>query len=243
MPGRLPLPSDFDAQLQLTISPPPASQAPVNVLLLLHGLGDSAVAFTHLAKQLALPETACIVLQGPTPLPFDLGGFHWGDDIVFDQTTGQMDFDTGFVKASKTLSAVTRILIEECKYQSQEILVFGFGQGGMAALAMMTSGTDELGGIISIGGPLPSSSTSMSDSTMKNRTPVLVLGGSSQTLITTNALTKLRGAFQFVEYKKWPNKVGDGMPRSRDEMLPIMFFFSHRLRSRRGVPEGSIEIG
>ena len=45
-----------------------------------------------------------------------------------------------------------------------------------------------------------------------------------------------------VEYHKW-DRAGDGMPRNRDEMLPIMRFFARRLRSRKGVPEGSIEVG
>jgi hypothetical protein len=32
------------------------------------------------------------------------------------------------------------------------------------------------------------------------------------------------------------------MPRSREEMLPIMRFFARRLRSRGGVPEGAVEV-
>jgi len=128
-------------------------------------------------------------------------------------------------------------------YQPREIIFFGFGQGGMTALTTAASFDTELGGIVSIGGPLPSSIPSSSTPSSKNRTPVLILGGSSRTLITSDAISKLGAKFQFVDYKKWPNKVGDGMPRNRDEMLPIMQFFSRRLRSRAGVPEGSIEIG
>ncbi|MCJ1394111.1 hypothetical protein MMC18_006989 [Xylographa bjoerkii] len=243
MPGRLPTTSDFSSHLDLTVTPPPQSQAPVNVLILLHGLGDTNTSFTNLGKQLALPETACISLQGPTPLPFDLGGFHWGDDIIFDQATGQMDFDTGFAKITRILTSMIRTLVDECGYQSREIILFGFGQGGMAALTIAVSFDVELGGVVSIGGPLPSSIAASNTSSSKNRTPVLILGGSSRTLITPDAISKLGAKFQFVDYKKWPNKVADGMPRSRDEMLPIMQFFSRRLRSRAGVPEGSIEIG
>lgn len=243
MPGSLPLLTDFDSHLQLIITPPPASQDPVNVLVLLHGLGDSTASFANLAKQLALPETACISLQGPAPLPFDLHGFHWGDDIIFNQATGQMDFDTGFVKATHAVSTVIRNLKEKCEYQSREIMVFGFGQGGMAALATISSLQDELAGAVSIGGPLPFVCASRSNAAKKNKTPVIVLGGSSHSLITADAVTRIRSAFQFVEYKQWPNKVGDGMPRSHEEMLPVMHFFSRRLRSRRGVPEGSVEIG
>ena len=244
MPGRLPTSSDFSSKLNLTIICPPSSQTPVNVLILLHGLGDTNASFINLAKQLSLPETACIALRAPTPLPFELGGFHWGDDIIFDQASGQMDFDTGFAKIDRVLGQdiIQDILIDQCHYQPREILLFGFGQGGMASLAVATSFSQELGGIISIGGPYPSSITiDKSTNTAKNRTPVLVLGGSSSTSITDIAASTLRSGFEFVEHKRWA-KSGDSMPRSRDEMMPIMQFFARRLRSMRGVPEGSIEI-
>lgn len=32
---------------------------------------------------------------GSHTLSFEIGGFHWGDDIVIALTTGQIDFDTG----------------------------------------------------------------------------------------------------------------------------------------------------
>ncbi|KAL6722349.1 hypothetical protein ACLMJK_001456 [Lecanora helva] len=242
MPTRLPLPTDFPSSPKLDIIPPPTSSPQLsNVLILLHGLGDTSTSFTNLARQLSLPETICLSIQAPTPLPFELGGFHFGDDIQFDPTTGQMEFDTGFSKISQVLrvGVIQEALIQKCGFKPREILFLGFGQGAMGALAAAASiSTDEFGGIISIGGPLPSSATSARNV----KTPVLLLGGSSNTLITRSAVEKVKQTFKNVEYQKW-NRAGDGMPRSRDEMLPIMRFFARRLRSRRGVPEGSIEVG
>jgi len=54
-------------------------------------------------------------------------------------------------------------------------------------------------------------------------------------------IERIKGAFEFVEVVEWP-KTGDGMPKNRDEMLPIMRFLARRLRSVKGVPKGSIEI-
>ncbi len=242
MPTGPPTIADFPSSLQLTITPPPASSPqPTNVLLPLHGLGDTLNSFTNLGKQLSLPETTCISLQAPTPLPFDLGGFHWGDDIQFDSASGQMNFDTGFTKAVKALKQdiIEEVLVNKCGYKYREIMLFGFGQGAMAALATVVSMAEqELGGIVSIGGSLPVSSTSIKEV----KTPVLVLGGQSDTLVTRTSLDKLKSCFQNVEYHKW-NRAGDGMPRDRDEMLPIMRFFARRLTSRQGVPEGSVEVG
>lgn len=236
----LPKQANFSTSLVLSIIPPPASSPrTTNVLILLHGLGDTAVSFTNLGKQLALPETTCISLQAPTPLPLELGGFYWGDDIIFDQASGQMDFDSGFTKASKVIrqEVIEEGLFRICGYKPRDVMLFGYGQGAMAALATAASMAEELGGVVSIGGPVPSSNASAKSV----KTPVLVLGGSSSTLVTRTSLDKLKTAFQSVEYQKW-SRAGDGMPRNRDEMLPIMRFFARRLRSRAGVPEGSGEI-
>ncbi|CAF9936621.1 MAG: hypothetical protein HETSPECPRED_010391 [Heterodermia speciosa] len=240
MPSRLPTPTDFPSPFILSITPPPPSQQPVNILLLLHGLGDTNASFTTLGTQLALPETACISLQAPTPLPFDLGGFHWGDDLQFDSATGQMDVDLGFKKAVDMIGrdVIESVLMEKCGYSPRNIILFGFGQGGMAAVATAHSLEFELGGVVSIGGPLLSSCSVNGKST----TPTLVLGGSSNTVITKSAVSRFRTAFQTVQYHKW-GKSGDGMPGNREEMLPIMKFFARRLRSRSGVPEGSVEVG
>ena len=239
MTTRVPTPSDFPSSLKLTVTPPPASSPQsTNVLILLHGLGDTLDAFTNLGRQFALPETTCISIQAPTPLPFDLGGFHWGDDIQFDSSTGRMDFDTGFSKITKILrDGVIERLRRKCGYQPREIMIFGFGQGAMATLAVVTSMNDEFGGIVSIGGPMPTFKTNAT----QVKTPVLLLGGSSDTTINCTAVEKMKGTFQAVEYHKW-NRVGDGMPRNREEMLPIMRFFARRLKSRKGIPEGSVEV-
>ena len=151
-----------------------------------------------------------------------------------------MDFDTGFSKITRILKedVIKSGLVEKCGYKAREILLFGFGQGGMATLATACSMPEELGGVISIGGPIPSSITTAKPVS----SPVTLCGGSSGTLITRTALDNVKKAFDYVEYHKW-DRSSDAMPRNRDEMLPIMRFFARRLRSRKGVREGSVEIG
>lgn len=88
-----------------------------------------------------LPETCCISIQGPANL-LDLDGFHWGDDIIFDSTNGGLDSDAGFKKTNEILKGVVEDgLVGKCGYRPREVLLMGFGQGGMAALeyAGMTS--------------------------------------------------------------------------------------------------------
>lgn len=242
MPAQVPISSDFPKHAQLSIIPPPQAAQPSNVLILLHGLGDTEASFSALGRQLGLPETTCISLQALTPLPFELGGFHWGDDIVFDQTSGEMDIDTGFTKSVSLIQkdVISDVLIAKCGYKPRNILLFGFGQGAMVALAAAVSLPEKLGGVISVGGSLPAMSVNPSTPNT-SQTPLLLLGGSSSTKITRTAVEGLQKVFKNTEYHKW-DKPGDSMPRNREEMLPIMRFFARRLQSRQGVPEGSIEV-
>ncbi|KAF1962391.1 phospholipase/Carboxylesteras-like protein [Byssothecium circinans] len=245
MPGRLPTKSDFPSSVTLSITPPPASQPPTNVLILLHGLGDSNTSFVRLGQQLNLPETACIAVQAPNPLPFDLGGFHWGDDLIFDQKTGEMDMDTGFKTSTRLVlyTIIKEVLIGKCGYKAREILLFGYAQGAMVALQVAAEHEgEELGGVVSIGGIL-SLSMPLKALDKKSKTPVLECKASRGSAVTDGAVSRLKDAFDFIEIKEWLGKRdGDGMPSNRDEMMPIMQFFARRLRSVRGVPAGSVEL-
>lgn len=152
--------------------------------------------------------------------------------------------DSGFTTSGKVLGDVVKnVLIEKCEFPARNILFYGYGQGGMVALRVASSLSSELefGGVVSVGGRLPSSSQSTTTSQSKSKTPVLVCGGSRSTQITRQAVDGLKARFADMEYVKW-DKNEDSMPRSREEMLPIMKFFARRLRSRAGVPEGAVEV-
>lgn len=154
-----------------------------------------------------------------------------------------MDVDTGFKGSTQKVlkDVICHGLITESGYKAREIMIFGFGQGGMVALQVAAElEDDELGGVISIGGVL-SLSLPLKALDKKSKTPVLVCKGSRDSAVTDSAVAKLKDVFETVEIKQW-NKKGDGMPSNREEMLPIMQFFARRLRSTRGVPEGSVEL-
>lgn len=246
---RLPTAADFPSTIQLDIIPPPQDQAPLNILLLLHGLGDTETPFSALGRRLNLPYTACISIRAPSPLPPLLTGsaapaFHWGDDLIFDQSTSELDPDAGFVKTAAALGeqVIETVLMAKCHYEPRDLMLFGFGQGAMAALHVAALKPDaEFAGVVSVGGRLPSSSPSP-PAGRAARTPVLVLAGSRSPQVTRSALDALKAGFQDVEYVKWA-KLGDTMPASREEMMPIMRFFARRLKTRAGVPEGAIELG
>jgi len=59
----------------------------------------------------------------------------------------------------------------------------------------------------------------------------------------TAAVAKLKDIYRDVEVVKWNRKgMDDGMPRSREEIMPVFAFLGRRLRSRVGVPPEAEEI-
>ncbi|KKK26695.1 hypothetical protein ARAM_001444 [Aspergillus rambellii] len=258
MPTKQPSPSDFPPSLTFTLTPPqqpPQRRPPPNILLLLHGLGDTLPPYTALAKALNLPETTVLAIQAPHALPFDLPGFHWGDDITFDARSGALDMDSGFARATGFLvrDVIGAILVGKCGYALRDVLIWGLGQGGMVALevarAVGNAGPSpspspsprELGGVISIGAPVSGSRESVLEKQTKTKTPVLLVSGRDSARLADSAVRRTMDFFEFVEVHAYARK-GDVMPRNRDEMTPIMRFLASRLRSWQGVPEGSVEI-
>ncbi|KAJ5416732.1 uncharacterized protein N7487_000282 [Penicillium crustosum] len=257
MPTKTPTPSDFPSELTVTVTPappPPPSPHPQPQI----SSSYSTVSATqpphsqNSPKPFASPETTIVTVQGTAPLPFDLGGFHWGDDVSFDSATGALDMDAGLTRSTRILvsDVVRGTLVQKCGYALREIMVLGFGQGGMAALAIArelglkgSGNTDSgevgaLSGVISIGAPYPLSGSRVGD---KNRSPVLLVAGRDSVAVSDEAVRRTKQVFEFVEVSRYARK-GDGMPSNREEMLPVMQFFARRLRSRQGVPEGSVEI-
>jgi predicted esterase len=155
-----------------------------------------------------------------------------------------MDLDTGFTRSNKLLlnEIIQQGLVQKCGYKLREILLFGFGQGGMVALSVAAElGTEILGGVVSIGGVLPDKAP-LPEVGKKSRTPVIVCKGNRSSAVKESNVRRLKDTFEFLEVREW-KKIGDGMPSSREEMMPIMQFFARRLRSMKGVPKGSVEIG
>lgn len=262
MPRRIPTPEDFPSNMTLSIVPPPLSSSassvlPPNVLLLLHGFGDTNVSFASIARSMALPETLCISIRAPMPLPFGLGSpsadgsFHWGDDVLLDPSKpdGGVDIEgAGYKRAVRILAneVIQQTLVGKCGYERRDILILGMGQGGTVGLGVARCLDDEpmpnseLGGVISLGGAMPVE-WKLKPGGRKSKTALLVTHGKSSSVVTTAKESEIREAFEFVSVHQW-NRRGDGMATNREEMLPIMKFLAGRLRSRAGVPKGAVEM-
>lgn len=227
MPPRIPTQADFTAlqsTLPLTTHFPSPPESTTAILILLHGLGDSEIPFASFARNLNLPGVLAISVRGTSPLPPSLiddsatgPHSHWGDDLTLDSTTGELDPDPGFKRASERLmnELIRGVIIDKCGWEMSDVLVFGFGQGGSLALGM--GNQHKLKGVVTIGGGVPRS----------------MAGGKSDTFVLACQVDgmeeDLRRWFTNVQIVKWVG--GVRMPRDREEVFPLMKFFADRLRS------------
>lgn len=225
---RIPTEEDFSSKTPpVSLHFPSPREATTSLLILLHGLGDSEAPFATFAKNLNLPGVLAISIRGTSPLPDFLlppssnSGFYWGDDVVISPSTGEIDADPGFSTALRAVSdLIDNVLIKECGWNERDITIFGFGQGGSLALGVAANRDKEFKGVVSIGGGVPASLKK----TTKRSTPVMVVQG------TTQDMASVRAQFGDVREVKW-KRSEVGMPRDREEILPIMKFFAERLNS------------
>jgi predicted esterase len=240
---RIPEPEDFPKDLVVTINPPPNDKPAENILILLHGLGDTHSPFAALGKNFNFPETACLAVRAPSMLPFNNNQYHWGDDLIFDSSTGDLDMEADFTTTHKLFKTIVDdVLVGKCGWSKRAIFFIGFGQGGMVALdvaSRLPTAEGEYGGVVSLGGPLPTTAPSPHP---KAKTPIMVMGGEKNSAITEGVEARIKNVFEFVEVVKWRGKKGDGMMQNQEEALPMMRFMARRLRSKAGIPAGAVEL-
>ncbi|OAX36903.1 alpha/beta-hydrolase [Rhizopogon vinicolor AM-OR11-026] len=213
-----------------------------NLLILLHGLGDTNVPFARLGRSLKLPQTATLALLAPEVIPFLYEeAFQWYPS--FDQL-GDLIERPNPTPALNLLKDVLNHLTGECGWPPHRIHFFGFAQGGSVAaeaclqwwrreleLSSQSCATDKqtsvrpLGSLVTVSGPLLSYPT-LSKSC---ETPVLVFHRQHE--LKNGTLDAFRKGFSRV---KDVECVGEGMPRasSREEWQPIMQFWSEVLGRR-----------
>ncbi|CAH0053377.1 unnamed protein product [Clonostachys solani] len=257
MPARVPSAKDFESlasTLPHSLHFPSPPESTTSILILLHGLGDTDASFASFARSMNLPGVFAISVRGTSPLPAGLlpagpgarAGFHWGDDLLMDEGSGELDGDPGFARARDLVlgELVRGVLVGRLGWEMSDVMFFGFGQGGSLALGLASqlrvqpkvvevsddgSGSANLGGetckgAVSIGGPLPYSMVPTVSSRKKSKSKVLAVQ------LSDDNIDMIKKEFEDVKVVQWKRREVD-MPRNREEMFPIMKFFADQMRS------------
>ncbi|KAH8990820.1 hypothetical protein EDB92DRAFT_2053993 [Lactarius akahatsu] len=180
-----------------------------NLLVLLHGLGDTHLPFGKLGRSFKLPQTATLALRAPEQIPYLYEqAFQWypsfdplGDVLAAPRSGGS-------VAAESAQKWWRRALQLQQTSDNTSLQPFG--------------------SVVTVGGPLLSYPTLSALCT----TPVLVFHRPppAEPSLPRDALPAFRKGFTRVIDVE---KSGEGMPRSRDEWHPIMQLWSERLGRRQ----------
>ena len=149
----------------------PVSRRPdLNLLLLLHGRGDTPDNYARLAESMRLPNTACISLPGLRPMPYDLPGREWflnlDDEFLVNHDDDEPSSSTSSSSSAaarardrvRSLDAVVSHLDEFIdalappsssplaphtpgRWHPSRVHLFGFSDGGTAALHLAATRT------------------------------------------------------------------------------------------------------
>lgn len=247
MPPKVPTPEDFDlltSDLTFILNPPSPPESTTTFLFLFHGFGDNEISFSSFAKNMNLPGVYSISVRGTSPLPASMLGeagladpglqaqqqhFHWGDDVRVDPSTGDLDDDPGFEKPEQRVlgKLIREVMVEKLGWETEDIILFGFGQGGSLALGLASklavgprveemtdskSSTDKgrrFKGVVSLGGPLPFSMVSTVQARTKSRTKTLMVQ------VEDDDLDGVKQEFDDVRVVKWKRDVSNELRRGR----------------------------
>ncbi|KAF8556587.1 hypothetical protein OG21DRAFT_1408810 [Imleria badia] len=224
-----------------------------NLLILLHGLGDTHTPFAELGQSLHLPQTAILALCASEQVPYLYKpAFQWY--ASFD-SLGEIIERPDPTPALDVMAHVLDHLITECVWPPNRIHLFGFGQGGsVAAEATLarwkkelsrtktTSDTEQklvlsprhLASVASISGPLLSYPTLATPCP----TPFLLFSRGS---VAKDVSTSFSKGFTRVRHVVKSGVQGEEtMPRREDEWQPVMQFWSEMLGRRMG--DGLYEV-
>jgi len=209
-----------------------------NLLILLHGLGDTHAPFANLGEQLKLPQTATLAIRAPDRISYLYEeAFQWYES--FD-ALGDLLQNPNPTPALDLLAKIVDHLIGDCGWSPPKIHIFGFAQGGTVGVEFALlrwrqqlrkdpdSSVSPLGSVVSVCGPL------LSYPTLKSPCPIPLLlfhrSPPAESALSPNDKAAFRKGFgSFRETQVG----GEGMPRSKIEWEHIMRFWSERLHRRQ----------
>ncbi|MCR9203281.1 MAG: dienelactone hydrolase family protein [Halobacteriovoraceae bacterium] len=141
------------------------------VMLTLHGRGDSLHSYKTLTQEINVTGLSYLLLNAPFTEMF---GYTWYDDSYDFQ-------DQRYVASLEKLEATFKA-IKEQGFQSQDIFLFGFSQGGRMVIDLFHRLNEELAGVVALS-PRVSKFDHLELSTNAKKTPFFVAHGEHDPII------------------------------------------------------------
>ena len=169
---------------------------PKKLIFKLHGYGDNAANFMHLAHPIDLDdwEAQYVALNGPGYIPGNLMGYQWFDlypNGIYIAQAGPKEFE----QIQKEIDEVANKIIYTMKQYCDSLdltladcILMGFSQGGMMTFEVGNQLTEKIGGLVILSGRI------MKEGPIKNsnlkKTPIFILHGEQDEVIPIQSYYK-----------------------------------------------------
>jgi phospholipase/carboxylesterase len=157
------------------------STAPIGCVILLHGLGADGNDFVSIVPELHLPKDIPLRFVFPSAplMPITINNGYvmpaWYD--IVSMSIEQRADEKGLNKSCEQLSQLIEHEIQQ-GIPAEKIILAGFSQGAVVALATGVRFTKPLAGILALSGYLPSAETILRQADDANRnTPIFMAHG------------------------------------------------------------------
>lgn len=115
-----------------------------NVIIALHGFGDTAANFAHLADEMNLNDVLWLFVQGPKSVPMGMDGAQWFS--LFSDPKEEISHSENLIYE------LIENVMQQTDLPSEKIFILGFSQGASMAMYYGLKSHKRLAGIIALSG-------------------------------------------------------------------------------------------
>ena len=169
---------------------------PKKLIFMLHGYGDNAANFMHLAHPIDLDdwEAQYVALNGPGYITGNLMGYQWFDlypNGIYIAEAGPKEFQQIQKEIDEVVKKIIYTMEQYCDSLNltlADCILMGFSQGGMVTFEVGNQLSKKIGGLIILSGRI------MKEEPIKNsilkKTPIFILHGELDEVIPIQSYYK-----------------------------------------------------
>ena len=178
---------------------------PKKLIFMLHGYGDNAANFMHLANQIDQEElqAAYIALNAPGVIPGNFMGYQWFDlypNGVYIADAGPKEFDQINKEVNESVKKIIKTIDQYCeslKLMYEDCFVVGFSQGGMMTFEVGSYLQKKLAGLAILSGRIMSHQQITNETLLQ--TPIFISHGAQDEVLPIKNFYK---ATEFLKINK-----------------------------------------
>ena len=179
---------------------------PLKLMVILHGYGDNAANFMHLAHPIDKESWGMhyVSLNAPNIIPGNMMGYQWFDLYpggVYISQAGPKEYELvnqeielSVLKLDKTIN----FYLEQLKLEKKDCFIMGFSQGGIITFEYARRMSTKLGGIAIISGRIIKKNENANS--FLQETPIFISHGSDDDVLP---ISNFNESIQYLESKNY----------------------------------------